>query len=407
MTSGAEHASWPRSCGCCRPRRGRRRRSSSSPTASRRCSCPSSWRSPPRTFLGWLGFSDAEPGQALLHATAVVLIACPCALGLATPAAIMAGTGRGAELGILFKGGEVVRDARTPPTSSCSTRPARSPRAGCASPRSCRLSGLRGDDVLALAAAAEAGSEHPIARAVIDGAAGARRSRSRRDDHAAEPGAGAIAPPSRGPRSASAAERIADARADRRRVARAASPRSRSRRDGGASGCSPSRTVSSRRPRAAVGRLRGDGRGVAMVTGDRAGTAEAIARRSASTSVPAEVFPDGQGRRGRSGCQGEGHGRLRRRRLNDAPALARPTSASPSGPAPTWRWRRPTCSCWAAASRGGRRPRAQARRTYRVIAQNLFWAFAYNVVMIPLAVVGASTPCGRRPRWRCRASPSC
>ena len=121
------------------------------------------------TFLGWLVFGDAEPGQALLHAVAVLLIACPCALGLATPAAIMAGTGRGAELGILFKGGEVFETAHAADIVLLD-------KTGTVTEGEMRLAevvplaGFAEDDVLAMAAAAESGSEHPVARAVIDGA---------------------------------------------------------------------------------------------------------------------------------------------------------------------------------------------------------------------------------------------
>ncbi len=121
------------------------------------------------TFAGWYLVADAAPGQALLHAVAVVLIACPCALGLATPAAIMAGTGRAAELGILFKGGEVFEAAHAVDTVLLD-------KTGTVTEGAMHLAdvvpaeGATSEQVLRLAAAVESGSEHPIAAAVVAGA---------------------------------------------------------------------------------------------------------------------------------------------------------------------------------------------------------------------------------------------
>ena len=144
------------------------------------------------TFVGWLVFTDEGTGAALLHAVAVLLIACPCALGLATPAAIMAGTGRAAEMGVLFKGGAVFEVARAADivlldktgtvTEGQMTLAAVVP-----------ANGLTEDSALALAAAAEAGSEHPIARAVVEGARARGIEVPDATDHRAEPGAGAVA----------------------------------------------------------------------------------------------------------------------------------------------------------------------------------------------------------------------
>ena len=144
------------------------------------------------TFVGWMVWTEVAPSQALLHATAVLVIACPCALGLATPAAVMAGTGRAAEIGILFKGGEVFERARGVDvvlldktgtlTEGVMTVAAVVP-----------VGDLDEDDVLVLAAAAETGSEHPIARAVLAAAAERGLAVPAADRSEVRPGAGAVA----------------------------------------------------------------------------------------------------------------------------------------------------------------------------------------------------------------------
>ena len=139
----------------------------------------------------------ARPGErgaraGVAHAVAVLLIACPCALGLATPAAIMAGTGRAAELGILFKGGEVFETAHAADIVLLD-------KTGTVTEGAMRLTevvplaGFTEDEVLALAAAAESGSEHPVARAVVEGARERAIDMPPTTGHAIEPGAGASA----------------------------------------------------------------------------------------------------------------------------------------------------------------------------------------------------------------------
>ena len=159
-------------------------------------------RSPRSRSRGGCWFTDASPGQALLHATAVVLIACPCALGLATPAAIMAGTGRAAELGILVRGGEVIERARAVDLvlldkTGTVTEGADDPGRG-----RCRRRGGTQDEVLALAAAVEGGSEHPIARAVARRGARPRGAGAGRERARGRAGRGCGRDRRRGPRSA-------------------------------------------------------------------------------------------------------------------------------------------------------------------------------------------------------------
>jgi P-type Cu+ transporter len=339
------------------------------------------------TFGAWLLLVDATIGSALLHATAVLLIACPCALGLATPAAIMAGTGRAAELGILFKGAEVFERARALDVVLLD-------KTGTLTRGSMELVDVVGfhdvaeNLVLGWAAATEVGSEHPIARSVVSGAIARGVDVPVAAHHAIEAGSGAsaivdgvrirVGRPQGLPSST-------QQRADE--LARAGLTTFAVWRDDVAVGLI---AVADRiKPEApeAVARLRSVGYEVALVTGDRRETAEAIAARVGIDRVLADVFPEGkvdEVRRLQTGRHvafvGDG--------LNDAAALAQADIGVAMGTG--------TDVAMAAADvdvLGGSLTSVVdafvlARRTYRVIGQNLFLAFAYNVVMIPLAMFG-------------------
>jgi heavy metal translocating P-type ATPase len=344
------------------------------------------------TFVGWSLFTEQGTGTALLHAVAVLLIACPCALGLATPAAIMAGTGRAAEIGVLFKGGAVFEVARAADivlldktgtvTEGQMTLAAVIP-----------ANGLSEDGALALAAAAEAGSEHPIARAVVEGARARGLTVPDATDHRVEPGAGAVA--------------VLDG--EEVRVGRPEAlpaPLEREAASLAGRGLTPFAVwrdgipfglvaVADRiKPEAAgaIARLHALGLEVAMVTGDRQATAEAIATQVGVDSVSAEVFPEGkvdEVRRLREAGRtvvfaGDG--------LNDAPALAAADVGIAMGTGTDVALAAADVNLLGGSLSSVADALELARRTFRIIAQNLFWAFAYNVVMIPLAVFGVLNP---------------
>ena len=344
------------------------------------------------TFVGWLLLTDVGPGTALLHAVAVLLIACPCALGLATPAAIMAGTGRAAEMGVLFKGGAVFEVARAADivlldktgtvTEGQMTLAAVVP-----------ANGLTEDGALALAAAAEAGSEHPIARAVVEGALARGVEVPEASGHRVEPGAGAVA--------VLGGEEV--------RVGRPEglpAPLEREAAEMASRGLTPFAVwrdgipfglvaVADRiKPEAAdaVARLHALGLEAAMVTGDRRATAEAIAGQVGIDAVAAEVYPEGkveEVRRLRDAGRtvvfaGDG--------LNDAPALAAADVGIAMGTGTDVALAAADVNLLGGSLSSVADALELARRTFRIISQNLFWAFAYNVVMIPLAVFGVLNP---------------
>jgi heavy metal translocating P-type ATPase len=344
------------------------------------------------TFVGWMVFSSVDATTALLHSIAVVLIACPCALGLATPAAITAGTGRAAELGILFKGGEVFERIRGADVVVLD-------KTGTVTQGAMTLVGVTAADgeypneVLAIAASVEAGSDHPIAVAVIEGARARSVSVPQSTGHAITVGAGASATiegamvrvgrPDGLPPALCAA--VAEASA-------AGLTTVGVWRDG-----DPVGTISvsdSIRPDAveAVSRMRSLGLEIELVSGDRQVIVDAIADEVGIARTVAEATPEAKVEEVRR-LQSEG------RRvivagdgINDAPALAAATVGIAMGTGTDVALAAADVNLLGGSLASVADALAIARRSYRIIRQNLFWAFAYNVVMIPLAVLGILTP---------------
>ena len=342
-------------------------------------------------FLGWIVFG-ASAGTALLHATAVLLIACPCALGLATPAAIMAGTGRAAELGVLFKSGgvfEAIRGADIVLLDKTGTVTEGTMKLA----EVVAINGATENEVLAWAGAAEAGSEHPIARAVVEGVRLRGVDVPAASEHSVEPGAGATALVGGEAVRVGRPEGLPKALAEEveRLARRGLTPFAVWRGDVPYGLVSVSDAVKPEASRS-IERLRTLGLEVGLVTGDRRTTAAAVAEQIGIRRIAAEVLPEGKVREIQR-LQAEGHRVIfAGDGLNDAPALAQADVGIAMGTG--------TDVALAAADvnlLGGTLTSVAdtiqlARKTYLVIKENLFWAFIYNVVMIPLAVFGVLTP---------------
>ena len=322
------------------------------------------------TFAAWLFF--APFATAMENAVAVLIIACPCALGLATPTAIMVGTGRGAEHGILIKGGEALEMAHkigavVLDKTGTLTR---------GKPRVVRVTPAQGwteTDVLRLAASAERYSEHPLGRAIVE-AAGER-------GLALEEAGGFSALTGLGVR----------ARVGGREVV-VAKPGATVTVDGATAG--EIEIADTIKPEAAeaVKRLRRMGLDVWMITGDHRAAAEAVAREAGIEHVLADVMPGEKVAAVRKLQAGGKRVAMVGDGVNDAPALAQAdlgiAMASGTGAAME--------AGAITLMRGDLNGVADAielsRRTMRIIRQNLFWAFAYNTVGIPVAAFGLLSP---------------
>jgi P-type Cu+ transporter len=352
------------------------------------------------TFVGWLAlYSGPEPRLtlALQAAIAVLIIACPCALGLATPTAIMVGTGKAAENGILIRGGEALEGARRVNTivldkTGTLTRGAPTVVATVAT------TDVSEQDLLRLAAAAELGSEHPLGEAIVGRARELGLALPEVERFQAIPGEGI------------------QARVDGRRVLlgnRALLERFGLALDGltargdalARAGATPMYVAVGDQPagliavadrlkpesREAVDQLEAVGLEVWMLTGDSLATAEAIAEQAGIQHVLAEVLPGQKADKIKS-LQAEGKRvAMVGDGINDAPALAQADLGIALGTGTDVAMAASDITLIGGDLRTIVTAIGLSRKTVGVIKQGLFWAFAYNVLLIPVAM-GALYP---------------
>ena len=344
------------------------------------------------TFAVWwfAGNAEARLSMALMNAVSVLIIACPCALGLATPTAIMVGTGLGAQRGILIRSGEAMETAHKVQVVVLD-------KTGTVTegkPAVCdvmAVAGVNGDDVLQLAASAEHGSEHPLAAAIVREAARRELKLDEASEFAADVGAGVranvkgrhVLVGKAAMLVASGVELSLNQRASEREAmgCTVMFVAANGRELGAIAVVDRARETS----RQAIADMQAMGLRVVMMTGDNALAAKFIASEVGVYEVMAEVMPgDKSAKVAALQSQGlvvamVGDG------INDAPALAKANLGIAMGSGTDVAMAAADITLMRADLQGVINAIRLSRVTMRTIKQNLFWAFAYNVVGIPIA----------------------
>nr|WNL65506.1 Potassium-transporting ATPase ATP-binding subunit [Acinetobacter gerneri] len=345
------------------------------------------------TFLVWLIFGPSPALTfALVNAVAVLIIACPCAMGLATPTSIMVGTGRGAELGVLFRKGEalqLLKDAKVVAVDKTGTLTEGHP----------VLTDFEvtqffeRDYVLGMVAAVESRSEHPIAKAIVDAAKSENLTLPKVDTFDSVTGMGVCATINGNEEINIGADRymvqlgidVAPFAATAQRLGDEGKSPLYVAVDGELAGiiavADPIKTTTP----AAIKALHQLGLKVAMVTGDNARTARAIAKQLGIDEVIAEVLPEGKvsavkelkAKYGNIAFVGDG--------INDAPALAEADVGLAIGTGTDVAIESADVVLMSGNFQGVANAIALSKATIGNIHQNLFWAFAYNTMLIPVA----------------------
>jgi Cu+-exporting ATPase len=348
------------------------------------------------TLAGWLATGHAA-GPSLEAAVAVLVIACPCALGLATPTALMVGTGRGAQLGLLIRGPEVLESTRAVDTILLD-------KTGTVTTGAMKLADVVAPggeaEALRLAGAVEAASEHPVARAVAAGAAERVGPLPPVDGFASRAGLGvegtvegrtvvagrpALLAERGLPLPAALAGPLADAEASGATVVAA-----------GWDGEARALFVVADEPKPtsaeAVARLWDLGLTPILVTGDNAATARRVAAAVGIDRVEAEVLPEGKVEAVRR-LQDEGRVvAMVGDGVNDAAALAQADLGLAMGTGTDVAIEASDLTLVGGDLRSAADAIRLSRRTLRTIEGNLFWALAYNVAAIPVAAAGLLNP---------------
>jgi len=325
------------------------------------------------TFTGWLA-SGATASKAFTAAVAVLIIACPCALGLATPMALMVGTGRGAQLGILINGPEILEQTRRIDAIVLD-------KTGTITEGKMKLAevalsdGATRAEVLRFAGAVESASEHPVARAIVSAARDELGSLPAVERFRNEPGVGVV--------GVVEGREVRVGRSDGRiEVAW----------DGATRAALTVRDTVKRSSATAVQELKELGLSPVLLTGDSRATAERVATEVGIERVLADVYPDDKvAEIMRLQDAGEvvamvGDG------INDAPALAQADLGLAIGTGTDVAIEASDLTLVSGDLRAAADAIRLARRTLRTIKGNLFWAFAYNVAAVPLAVAGLLNP---------------
>lgn len=351
------------------------------------------------TFVGWLLIGQATFVQAMMNAVAVLVIACPCALGLATPTAVMVGTGKAAENGVLFRSSEaleLMRSVKVIALDKTGTITRGEPTVSAV----VTLGDLPAERVLYYAASAERASEHPIAAAIVEHAKQQSVTLAQPDEFKNEAGRGISAIIDGAPvlvgsprlmrdSGITLAANVTDAVAQQQAQARTAVLVAV---DGVIQGIVSVADTVKDGSRDALRELNRLGVRSVMLTGDNRQTAEAIAREVGVSDIIADVLPSEKASAVESlrangtrvAMVGDG--------INDAPALATADVGVAIGTGTDVAIEAADITLISGDLRGVVRALALSRATMRTIYQNLFWAFIYNIILIPVAMLGLLEP---------------